>query len=501
MLNAKKAIFDEKKQIQDITESSARLYTQSEAVTISQVLSDTGRGGNRTRADIYRSYSAMLYEPIIYQALNLHITNALGGHETTGDVIFIEPKADATDAEIKMIQEINDDIGELLNHVIYPLALNAVAFGDSYARLGVENRRGVTHIFVDSEYMTPLVLPFEKTGKTIGYQVSINGETTILNATQLARFKMPRMGFVPQQLMQQKYEFHNILEDDFSKHNALPSDVGGSFLEGAERPFQLLQTALNGLNATRIRDAVRSFILTANVANMTDKQRQNFLGNLSQTLTDKKSQLRKAIENGQFLAEDFYHLIPVWQDKQLLSIDNQSFKSDGSDSGFRLDDVMFHAKQLAGILGLDLSLLGFSDQLSGGLGDGGFFRISAQSGQRARLIRKGADYFIHHVIDVHCFYKYGGIFDKRPYTINYIGATSALERENQEVRERKISAAGALIQNLISLKDMGAGKDLTAVAHFLTDQCGLDYDDAMIYAKFTQEQEPNNENDFGMEDE
>ena len=47
-----------------------------------------------------------------------------------------------------------------------------------------------------------------------------------------------------------------------------------------------------------------------------------------------------------------------------------------------IDDIMLHAKLLAGALGVDLSMLGFADTLAGGLGEGGFFsNIGANCGK------------------------------------------------------------------------------------------------------------------------
>ena len=45
----------------------------------------------RTRQDIYSTWELMQKDPQIAEALSLHVTAALGGHETTGDMIFITP--------------------------------------------------------------------------------------------------------------------------------------------------------------------------------------------------------------------------------------------------------------------------------------------------------------------------------------------------------------------------------------------------------------------------
>ncbi|NMS31495.1 hypothetical protein, partial [Vibrio parahaemolyticus] len=63
-----------------------------------------------------------------------------------------------------------------------------------------------------------------------------------------------------------------------------------------------------------------------------------------------------------------------------------------------IEDIMFHLKRLAGTLGVDPSMLGFGDLLSGGLGEGGFFRTSIQSALRANQIRAAVVAFVKRAI-------------------------------------------------------------------------------------------------------
>lgn len=47
--------------------------------------------------------------------------------------------------------------------------------------------------------------------------------------------------------------------------------------------------------------------------------------------------------------------------------------------------ALTHLKRGMGALGLDLSLLGWMEMISGGLGDGGAFHTSAQVGQQVSV--------------------------------------------------------------------------------------------------------------------
>lgn len=469
----------------DITQSAYATMTNMDSVSVSQVLSSMEQPA-RSRAEIYQRYLYMLGDPIIGQALNLHVTQSLGGHETTGDVIFIEAKPNASANERKLVEQINEELGDLLNTNAYQMALWGCAFGDSYSRIFGDKKSGVSHIELSEFYLPVYVQSFEHGGHTVGYQINVDNKVHTLSAMQLARLKMPRMGFVPQHRMQYNYLLQAIVEDDLAQHKPIASNIGGSFLEMAEKPFSLLQTALLGLSSARILDNIRESMIGLNMEDMTAEQRQQFFKHFTQMLTQSKQRAAEAIRKNKPILEKQTHILPIWGEKQLVSIDANGSLSGSSNNPYNIDDVMFYAKMLAGALGIDLSMLGFADLLSGGLGDGGFFRVSAQSGQKSRLLRQGVTSWVHHIIDVHCMLKFGDIFakGKRPYEIVFNGATSSLERENQETRERKNGAAAVALQNLAALKEMGF--DENAVSLFLKDQMGFDEDDAKIYAKSLQ---------------
>lgn len=465
----------------EIAQSGQKTLTDFDSVSISQVLFG-GQQKARSRREIYEIYINMMGDPIINQALNLHITQSLGGHETTSEVLFIEAKPEATNNERKMVEQIRDDLSELLNNDIYQVALWAATFGDAYTRIYCKEKQGVVRLETSDFFMPAFIQPFEIGGKTVGYQINIDQKIESLTPLQLARFDMPRMGFSPQYRMQYNYQIQSILEDDLDKHHPIPANVSGSFLEAAERPFYDLQAAILGLNSGRILDSLRESIMALNMANMTKEQQDKALNGILSLLKSGKKRAEEAIKSNKPMMEKITHVIPTYDEKQLYTIDAGGSLNSNTNS-YTVDDVMFHAKRLAGALGIDLSMLGFAELLSGGLGDGGFFRVSAQAGQRAILIRRGAAGWVNHIIDVHCQMKYGGIFEDahRPYEVVFVGATSALERENQETRERKIGASVSLLQILAMQKEQGF--DAETSAQFLKEQCGLDEEDAKVYAK------------------
>jgi hypothetical protein len=142
-------------------------------------------------------------------------------------------------------------------------------------------------------------------------------------------------------------------------------------------------------------------------------------------------------------------------------------------------------------------MLGFSEILSGGLGDGGFFRISAQAAERARIIRVALADFFNQVIDIHTMKRYGVVFpeNNRPWNINFYGSISALETERQKTKADAMNAGLLLLQGIQMLKEMNAPKDV--MHSFLSKEFLLDEDEAKLLATIADVKEPDNGGGFG----
>ena len=123
----------------------------------------------------------MQQNSFINAGLRLHVTAALGGHESKGDVIFIEctPEAEKDPKKKKIIDDLNHDLKDLLNKNIYTLAFNAVSWGDGYARVYSQDKVGITDLMCDEMVLPPLVQPFEQGSRTVGYVVGLPGLSLI----------------------------------------------------------------------------------------------------------------------------------------------------------------------------------------------------------------------------------------------------------------------------------------------------------------------------------
>ena len=474
---------------QQITQADTTLY--GAGVTTVASLLGQGRRAARSRQLIYEKWMRMEADPIISSAISVLVTAALGGDETTGDIIFIEKKPIAREnAELeKMVDEIAADLGPIFNQIAYTMAFTGAIYGDAYARIYLDER-GVIDLLTDEMVRPQLVQPFERGGKTIGFAVSVGDRNfERLDITQMARMKMPRTQWIPQFGVVEKSLRLGITEDDLTKAPILPSMVGGSFLYRAEEPYDNLYFSLLGLVGQRWMDSIDEQMLMVNTANMTQDQRTKLLGSVIQMLTRSKELAEDAVKSGRPVLSRIRHLIPIFNEKQAPTL-TPAGGGAGRTSPITIDDVMLHARLLAGSLGVDLSMIGFADQMSGGLGEGGFFRVSAQAAERARVIRTSLEAFFDSVINIHTLKRYKRVFSyqEKPWDVNFYSTISALEAEKQRTRLDAVNSGSLLAQTIQLVKDMGADKEFMET--FLCKTMQLDEDQAKLYAKIVDQKLP-----------
>lgn len=454
------------------------------STTVASLLG-AGKRMARSRQAIYEKWSLMEGDPVVSTALLLLVTSALGGHETSGDLVFIEPSPRAKkDKRLAAIaDEIAADIGPLFNKVAFQMAYTATVFGDAYARIYTD-ARGVVDLYTDEMVRPPLVQPFERGSRTVGYALYL-GERNFerLDVSQLARMKMPRTQWVPQYGVVEKSLRLAITENDVDQLPVMPAMAGGSLLYNAEEPYDNLSASLVGLVGQRWMDSIDEQMIGVNMEAMTLEQQGRFVESVKAMLTASKKYAEQAVQRGRPLLERIRHLIPVFNEKQLISIGPANGGQSGRAGNISVEDILLHARLLSGALGVDLSMLGFADQLSGGLGEGGFFRVSAQAAERARVIRVALADFFDSVIDIHTLRRYGMVFGphERPWQINFYGSISALEAEKQRTRMDAMNAGLVLVQAIQGMKELGATRNV--MEEFLAKTMLLDEEQARLFAQ------------------
>ena len=440
----------------------------------------------RSRKELYTLYKVMGKDPTLSACLNLLTTAALGGHESRGQVVFINSSdtllgggKNARDVRHKIERE-KEFLEELINSIIFPLSRMAIQYGDSYTRMYGEKGYGLTNLLCNELTESPLIQPYEQGGRTVGFHVLEQNQFNIpkltkLTTYQMARMKMQRVSPVPQ--FKNTYQIIGRVLADNNLNNLpiIPSEVGGSFLQDAEEPWEKAIMNMAALDSQQIADSVLQSFLTVNMANMPEAARKTYRSSLKKMLEDTINNIRNALKGGDALYQRFYHILPVWDDKEILTPMGDIAQRS---SPLSIEYLMLHFRRMTGTLGIDISLTGWADMLSGGLGDGLSFHTSAQVMQRAMLIRQAATPTINHIINMHFGYKYGITFKpgRYPWKVEFYSDISAAAEQALNSKNTRAATLMAVTQSIGILKDLGLEPQVNKI--LLTTILGLDDDEA-----------------------
>lgn len=440
----------------------------------------------RERKAIYTEYKIMMQDPTIHAGLNLLVTASLGGHESRGEVVFIRPadklKGNGTRAKQlrEMVEKEAEHLQSLLNNLVFVLARNGIGYGDSYMRVYPKRGLGITHAICDERVDPPLIQAYEQGGRTVAYHVLEISDFEVrqiseLSRHQMLRMKLPRITPLPQFRIDHVLHQQLLTEDDINKIPIIPCPVGGSFLQAVAPAWRDWVLNFSALNSQQIADSVNNQILSMDMSSMPEANRGKYKKGLHAAFLSLHEKTRKALSGGEPLWATNYMFLPTWDNKQILSPLGDITKRT---SPLSMELALTHLKRGVGALGLDLSLLGWMEMISGGLGDGGAFHASAQVAQQSALIRQAiTETFIDFCI-MHFAYKYGEVFERGelPFKIEFYSDITASATEalnNQQTRAGNTTLKLSVFQQL---KDLDLGEDVNEIV--LADEMGMDDDRA-----------------------
>lgn len=442
----------------------------------------------RDRRTILTTWALMQHDPTIAAALNLHVTAALGGHESRGDVVFMTPAANIRNGGNnakrlrELVQKEAQFLTPLFNEIAYPMARYGFAYGDSYARIYGHKGYGLTQIMCNEYTEAPLIQAYEQGGRTVGFHVleKDDGEQrliTKLTNMQMCRMKMPRYAPVPQFRIGQFVHQRMLAENDINKLPIVPAEVGGSILYDAEEPWANVQLILQALNSQQIADSVEQGFLTIDVSGMPPEQRAKYRKGLTKMLQKHKNNIRDALQGGEAIWSKAWHVLPVWGDKQVLNA-----VGDLSKRGAPLstDALMVNVRRMCGAIGMDMALLGWAEQLAGGLGDGAAFHTSAQIGQKSIHIRTSLTKALNHAANLHFGYKYGYMFQPHeiPWKFEFYSDISAASTEALTNKQTRSNTMAMFTNALGGLKELRLNKQSNFI--ILSKIGGCDDEEAEI---------------------
>ncbi|EPL8679412.1 phage portal protein [Klebsiella michiganensis] len=434
------------------------------------------------RLQRYAVLDQMARSSTVSAALNIHIGYALSPEKRTGMSFQLAPREGADQDAINRCAELTADLGELINNGLPSWAMIMAIFGTSYIRPYATQGKGITGI--ESSYYTlpHFVQEFYQGSQLVGFAGDyllddINLRRVISDPWTMVAMKNP--SWTPQhRLMPVTYgtKGYSLLSSEKDKPMVETQNYGTSFLEHSYEPFMNLCASLSALKAVRNNAAKIDRLIALTTNTLDPAAAASYTLNVSQTLKRHGDMLARNALNGNVMPTVYNHLIPVMGDgKNGITIDTQSIPADITG----IEDVMFHLRQLAASLGIDATMLGWADMMSGGLGEGGWQQTAIQAALRANWIRQAAQRTIYRLIDIHLAYKYGKVYTDadRPYIVQFNSMNTAIqEEENRELDSRaNFISVITQIMDQVQNNPKLAGSD-AFMRYLFTDQMRIDAD-------------------------
>lgn len=399
----------------------------------------------------------MSKDPTIDSALKMHLANALSAKKDTGEMLFLEPK-DGPQKKDKIVDDLNAALMPIIREQVMEWARKAALYGWCPVRVYGAKGKGVTSVRSDYYTHPRFVSRWLKGGKLAGYTASYQGTSPrgmhkikLLPPWYFVDFEIPEkdgdeavepisVGFSQPDLSLDDYELESLTECQ---------EYGTSIIGTAFSSWMDLLDAICSLAMSRRNAARLERIIGISTGKLDPERASRYIGMISQQISSASAQVERQSYLRGNVQTVVNHFVPVFGEKGSVQIDAVA----GTPDINGLEDVNFHIKRLGSALGIDPALLGFGDFLAGGLGDGGFFRVSVLAATKANLIRLAVKNGIQRLCEIHCAYKHGKVFlpGEEPWQIRFNSISSAIEREEQEALEARAGLAGSLIGSIATL--------------------------------------------------
>ena len=399
----------------------------------------------------YAVLRLMAQDPTIDSAIKMHIANALSANSQTGESVFIEAKDGVDKQEEEIVASIRATLTPFIKKDLNEWARKAAVYGSCFARVYGAHGVGISHLRCDYYTHPRFVQKFEKGGRLAGFTTTYQGTNTagkqlrLLAPWTFVGFEIPEwwdvesvepinVGGIPVDLSVDDPTLEGLIESQ---------EYGTSLIATSYGPWLDLLDAICSMNMSRRNAARLERMIGVNTGKLDPERAARYLDMIAERLTNASADIEKQSWLEGNVQTVVNHVMPVFGDKGGIQIDTVQ----GTPDINGLEDVLFHVKRLGSAVGVDPSLLGFGDMLSGGLGDGGFFRVSVMAAVKAALLRQAIKNGLERLCDIHVAYKYGKVFvgDSRPWKITFNSVSTAIEREEQESLEQRSNVAGGII--------------------------------------------------------
>ncbi|HAS6646018.1 TPA: phage portal protein [Vibrio parahaemolyticus] len=431
----------------------------------------------KDRFMLYPILKEMAEDSTIDAALNLHLGHALSVSNDHGMAVYLHP-TDEKYAEY--VGRLNRELLAPINDNLMNWTYSTLVYGVNYVRPYTKEGVGITHFEANYYTLPNQIREYERSGELAGFtaeylQTRANGEQVRLaEPWALIPLKMPiwrpDMDMPPVNYTGQRYSLY---DDAYSRMPIETQNYGTSILLTCFEAWSMLRQSIAALGASRVNASLIDRMVAVNTDGLDAAGAAEYINMVADQMKQDRQEVVDRSRKLGFIPTVINTLLPFMGGaKGGLQID--TFTTDPNIS--HIEDIMFHLKRLAGTLGVDPSMLGFGDLLSGGLGEGGFFRASIQSALRANQIRAAVAKFVKRAIDIHTIYRDGKVWSDNdmPFEIRFNSLNTAIEQEKADAMESQANYATMLATVLDLIEQSPIGKSEKLKNHLYTSVIGLD---------------------------
>ncbi|EGR1144935.1 phage portal protein [Vibrio parahaemolyticus] len=431
----------------------------------------------KDRFMLYPILKEMAEDSTIDAALNLHLGHALSVSNDHGMAVYLHP-TDEKYAEY--VGRLNRELLAPINDNLMNWTYSTLVYGVNYVRPYTQEGVGITHFEANYYTLPNQIREYERSGELAGFtaeylQTRANGEQVRLaEPWALIPLKMPiwrpDMDLPPVNYTGQRYSLY---DDAYSRLPIETQNYGTSILLTCFEAWSMLRQSIAALGASRVNASLIDRMVAVNTDGLDAAGAAEYINMVADQMKQDRQEVVDRSRKLGFIPTVINTLLPFMGGaKGGLQID--TFTTDPNIS--HIEDIMFHLKRLAGTLGVDPSMLGFGDLLSGGLGEGGFFRASIQSALRANQIRAAVVKFVKRAIDIHTIYRDGKVWNDNdmPFEIRFNSLNTAIEQEKADAMESQANYATMLATVLDLIEQSPIGKSEKLKNHLYTSVIGLD---------------------------
>ena len=388
----------------------------------------------------YPILETMIRDPINEAAVTMHVHHALSSKTQTGEVIFIEPK-DGVEND-KIVTDLQQTFSGLLNNNLVKWGFLTSLYGYYAPRVFGKKGEGVVRI-MDDFYTNPrFIREYIRGGELAGFShyyqqnKSRSGKTRLIEPWKFVPFSIQQhtLSKMAEPLRMKPFD---IEDDDFENDEPIETtSYGSSLMSTAYDPWMDFNDSLLSLSLSRKNASKRDRFVGVETGKAHPVKAAQYYNMIAEQLQRKASEsAQRSLRDGYVSAVD-NHIFPIWSNGN-GRVNIQTEESPVDVSG--VEDVNMHLNRLCAAHGLDKSLLGWGDSMSGGLGEGGFFRHAITAAIRGNQIRSGVTPALEALFDIHVAFKWGKVFahHDKPWQLKYNSLNTAIQNEESEARERE----------------------------------------------------------------